>query len=136
MARALQSGARKDRPKLACFTIDRTITILGKLEQDVELTVRVRSRREAPASQCEVGCGWAGAYLAYPLPTARPGEHGATSGLSTLPGKVHCVPSLLSSARSVRRLRIKYVAKGRKLRCGASLFRSEWKLKWLNQRFA
>ena len=32
--------------KLARFTIDRMITILGKLDQDVELTVRVRPRRK------------------------------------------------------------------------------------------
>ena len=32
--------------KLAPFTLDRMITILGKLDQDVELTVRVRPRRK------------------------------------------------------------------------------------------
>ncbi len=78
--------------KLARFTIDRMITILGKLDQDVELTVRgapQAGRAKCRARSVTVGCGWAGAYLAYPLPTARPGEHGATSGLITLPRQVH-----------------------------------------------
>jgi len=35
--------------KLERFTIDRMITILGKLGQDVELTVRVRPRRKRAA---------------------------------------------------------------------------------------
>src|SRR6266852_9352330 len=34
--------------KLARFTIDRMITILGELGQEVELTVRVRPRGEQP----------------------------------------------------------------------------------------
>jgi predicted XRE-type DNA-binding protein len=37
--------------KLDRFTIDRMITILGKLGQDVELTVRVRPRRKRSASE-------------------------------------------------------------------------------------
>lgn len=35
--------------KLARFTIDRMITILGKLEQEVEVQVTVRPRRRAAA---------------------------------------------------------------------------------------
>jgi predicted XRE-type DNA-binding protein len=34
--------------KLKRFTIDRMITILGKLDQDVELTVKVQPRRKRP----------------------------------------------------------------------------------------
>lgn len=37
--------------KLERFTLDRMITILGKLDQDVELTVNIRPRRKRPAHQ-------------------------------------------------------------------------------------
>jgi predicted XRE-type DNA-binding protein len=37
--------------KLERFTIDRMITILGKLDQNVELTVNVRPRRKRAAHQ-------------------------------------------------------------------------------------
>ena len=38
--------SRTRNVKLARFTLDRLIAILGKLDQDVELTVRVRPRRK------------------------------------------------------------------------------------------
>lgn len=37
--------------KLERFTIDRMITILGKLDQDVELSVRVQPRRKRAAHE-------------------------------------------------------------------------------------
>ena len=45
---AVSEFSRIRNVKLARFTIDRMITILGKLDQDVELTVRVRPRRKRP----------------------------------------------------------------------------------------
>lgn len=45
---AASEFSRIRNAKLERFTIDRMITILGKLGQDVEVTVNVRQRRDGP----------------------------------------------------------------------------------------
>jgi predicted XRE-type DNA-binding protein len=48
---AASEFSRIRNAKLDRFTIDRMITILGKLGQDVEVTVNVRQRPDAPMTR-------------------------------------------------------------------------------------